>query len=223
MVTTKVLLAYIATVVAIIVYFTADDNMGVLQSLSVSFNRPGLSQWLYVFLSAIPLSQLLAITLRLDYANHILKIEAAQPSGQPASPVVLEVVPVPEKKPSGKILTTGVIVPSRIPGTFARPYFASALSAWLFANFAVTQVISIGLLPEYGRLAYAGYVFLFSTPLVVLTIVGVSMFRGEAARMWKYEEVWTSEPTVVEEPADRVSQVKDARLVRYTEQSALLA
>jgi len=113
-------------------------------------------------------------------------------------PIVLQEVPAPETTCLAKQLTPGIVVPSVIPVAFDCPYFLSTLLMWIFTNAAVMQLLAYGWLPDFGRFVYSLYVLLCALPMEVLSVVVVSMVRGEVKRMWSYEEHWNLEPLAVE-------------------------
>ncbi|KZP26316.1 hypothetical protein FIBSPDRAFT_854958 [Athelia psychrophila] len=82
---------------------------------------------------------------------------------------------------------------------FKRCYFSAVFIAWTFAHFATYVLIDRGLLPSFGRAAYTLYALLLSVPLMVTALVAMALFRGEAKKMWKYEEVWAVKPVAAED------------------------
>lgn len=161
-------------------------------------NHPGLGgrgQWIYILFLTVPLSRLIATTLRFDFSNHV---QAAQ--SQPV--IVVETAPIlPATTPGGQ-LAAGTIAPSyaailRVP--FKRYYFSSAILAWLLANSLIYGLITTEVLPEMARVVYAFCVLVISIPFIVTALFTVAWARGEVKQMWKYEEVWTVRPTATEE------------------------
>jgi len=141
------------------------------------------SDWIYIVMVTLPLSSLFSLFLRFDYANHIASLEAIH--GSPIDIALEEVPAIPEEE-----LSAGVIVPSAIPVSFKCPYFISVFLAWFTANFVVAQLTTHGLFLYPGRLAHAIGVLYIAPPMMVLSVVVVSLMRGEVGRMWSYEEQW---------------------------------
>jgi hypothetical protein len=148
------------------------------------------SGWISVIFVALPMSFIIPLSLRLDFANHIV-------STAPLHIMSLEEMPAAKIKNSWEQLTNGIVIPPSIPFTFRCPYFASALLAWLSANTTTTYLLTFGWLPDTGRFMYMFYVLVCAIPAVILSLVCVSRIRGEEERMWRYEERWES-GTVVE-------------------------
>lgn len=215
------IILYLAAFAALSIYASNDKVEVEEPATSFDVDRTNRINQMYVIGFATLLSTIIATCLRFDYSNHVATVEAA---GSHAPLISLEVVPTPEAKTPEKQLTAGVVAPSRLAVAFARPYFTSALAAWILTNVAVTQLILAGFLPEFGHVVYALYLHLCSTPVIVLTIVGVAVARGEAKHMWKYEEVWTSEPTVQQAVIEGLEEVDEKAkiLVDVSEESVLL-
>ena len=160
--------------------------------------------------TTVPLCRLLATIFRFDYANHALATQSSTP--------IIAIAKTPAPAAGG--FTTGAIAPSwrAVLGVpFGRYYFGSAMTAWMCSNFIVDVLITREILPDIGRVIYATYLLLISIPLIVAAMVGVSLVRGEAKRMWKYEEVWTVEPAakeaaVVEGPITASSEKIDEKV-----------
>lgn len=166
-----------------IVWFKPENKEQWLQLLTAD------DQYISILCSASLLYKLNAICLRLDYANYVANVEAAE--GSPVNLIALEVVPAPKSKCPDEKFTSGVIIPTWMTDSFACPYFGSVLTAWFLANVGVTEAIRWGFLPDLGRFVYTGYLLLLAIPMVVLAIVATAMARGEMRRMWTYEEIWT--------------------------------
>jgi hypothetical protein len=152
-----------------------------------SANSEEFYNWIYVPLVAFPLSFIIPISLRLDFANHYASAEARQY----VHLITLEVVPAPKDK---RQLSAGIVIPSIMPFAFKCPYFISTLLAWLLANAAVMQLLAHGWLPDFGRFMYMIYVLVCALPMVVMSVFAVALIRGEVERMWRYKERWELEP-----------------------------
>jgi hypothetical protein len=178
----KLLLVYIAAL-----FITAhstvntDDKEQLLKLLSAESEV--FSGWISVIFMALPMSFIIPLSLRLDFANHIISIA-------PLHIMSLEEMPAAKIKNSSERLTNGIVIPPSIPFTFKCPYFASALLTWLFSNATTTYLLTFGWLPDPGRFTYMFYVLVCAIPAVILSLVGVSRIRGEEERMWRYKERW---------------------------------
>ena len=146
--------------------------------------------------------------LRLDCANHLASIEAIQ--GSPAD-IALEEVPASEATALTPEHTTGVIVPSRIPFAFKPPYFISAFLAWLLANYALVQLTNHGLLSYSGRFAHALGLLVIAPPLMILSAVVVSMFRGEMGRLWRFNGQYDAKRINPVSDNEKVGQLVDVK------------
>jgi hypothetical protein len=186
-----ILLLHKAAYFIIIRFTDQNDKEASVEQLHGS-HSDDFSDWFYIAIVAYPVSLIFSLFLRFDFANHIAGVEAIQDS--PAN-IALEEVPAPPASPE-KQLTAGVVVPSAIPFSFKRPYFNSAFLAWFIANFAVAQLTTHGLFLNTGRLSHAIGVLYISPPMMVLSVVIVSMVRGEVGRMWGFGEQWGPEPIV---------------------------
>jgi hypothetical protein len=140
----------------------------------------------------LPLSRFFLDILRFDFSNHVANVETAQ--GFPVE-LVLEEVAVSVEQP-----TTGVIVPSAIPFAFVPPYFISALLGWLLANFAALQINTRD--DATGLYGHAAWVFLVAPPMMILSVVIMSVMRGEVMHMWSYEGHWDLQPSVEKAAGD---------------------
>ncbi|KAF7970038.1 hypothetical protein HWV62_25346 [Athelia sp. TMB] len=147
--------------------------------------RQGPGTWIYALALALPLGDLLAICLRLDYANSASAIDASAPL-LPSGFFDLQIAAVPSAS------AVGVRVPPRMPAfrTFPRPYFTGALGAWGLASAGVGLLTSAGALPDHRRLSFAFFVLVGAAPAVLLAILAVGAARGEVRRVWQYEERW---------------------------------
>ena len=131
------------------------------------------------------------MSLRLDFSNHIANAMARQEVHM----IVLEAVPAAETPMfSSKLRSAGVVIPSNIPFTFKCPYFVSALLAWLPANATVMVLLARGWLPDHGSCVYAFWVFDCALPMVVMSVLAVSLMCGEVMRVLRYEEHWSFRP-----------------------------
>ena len=194
----KVLLVYFTSLFAVILSDAIKADVTLIKRLHEHFTQHSgdFTNWIYVPCMGLPLSFIISISLRFDYANHVASIQSLQDI--PVDPIVLQEVPAPETTCLAKQLTPGIVVPSVIPVAFDCPYFLSTLLMWIFTNAAVMQLLAYGWLPDFGRFVYSLYVLLCALPMEVLSVVVVSMVRGEVKRMWSYEEHWNLEPLAVE-------------------------
>ena len=130
----KFLLVYITTVF-IITHSTdnADDKERPLKLFSAEYEV--FSGWISVIFMALPMSFIIPLSLRLDFANHIV-------GTAPLHIMSLEEMPAAKIKYSPEQLTNGIVIPPSIPFTFKCPYFASALLAWLFANATIMYLLT---------------------------------------------------------------------------------
>jgi hypothetical protein len=194
---------YFTSLFAIIVYTVKADRASIKQ-LYEPFTAycEDFANWFYVPCMGLPLSFIISMSLRLDFANHIARVQLYQDHS--ANFMMLEEVSAPEAKSPMKQLTAGIVIPSSIPVAFDCPYFLSTLLTWIFTNTAIMQLLAHGWLPDFGRFVYSLYVLLCGLPMAVLGVVGVYLVRGEARRMWTYEVHWNLEP--VEEEAVRTSE-----------------
>ncbi|KIM85915.1 hypothetical protein PILCRDRAFT_86655 [Piloderma croceum F 1598] len=199
----KILLLYFASLLAII-FSTVKTDRASIQQLYEHFTAycGNFANWFYVPCMGLPLSFITSMSLRLDFANHIARVQLYQDHS--ADLMMLEEVSAPEEKSPMKQLTAGIVIPSSIPVAFDCPYFLSTLLTWIFTNTAIMQLLAHGWLPDFGRFVYALYVLLCALPMAVLSVVGVSLVRGEARHMWTYKEHWNLEP--VEEKPVRISE-----------------
>ena len=154
----------------------------------------GPVQWIYMLWPTLFLCNLLPAIFRFDYVNHAQVTQS--------SPPIIAIAAVPAPAAGG--LTAGAIAPSwaavlRIP--FRRYYFGAAMAAWMCSNFIVYLLITREVLPDFGRLAYTVYLLPISIPLIVSAVFGMALVRGEAKRLWMYEEVWMVEPPATEAAA----------------------
>jgi len=153
------------------------------------------SQWVYVLWLAFPLSRLFAICLRFDFSIHVNAADSAALSTRLEALPASAALSGPAHRQLGA--EPGVVAPScaaLAAVRFSCPYFSSALSAWLCANFVIFMLGLRGFAPEYGHEAHACGVLLLASPVIVVTTVAVALARGETKRLWEYEEVWTYEP-----------------------------
>jgi hypothetical protein len=210
----KVLLLYFASLLVIIVSTVKADRASI-QQLYEHFTAycGDFINWFYVPCMGLPLSFIISMSLRLDFANHNARVQLYQDHS--ADSMMLEQVSAPEAKSPTKQLTAGIVIPSSIPIAFDCPYFLSTLLTWIFANTAIMQLLAHGWLPDFGRFVYSLYVLLCALPMAVLSVVGVSLVRGEARHMWTYDEHWNLEP--VEEKAVRISE-KVRELINFQEE-----
>ena len=186
----KSLLVYIVAAF-IITYSTVntDDKEQLMEFFSI------FSHWISVVFMALPMCFIIPLSLRLDFANHIV-------STAPLHIMSLEEMPTAKIKDSREGLSNGIVIPPSIPFTFKCPYFASALLAWLFSNATTMYLLTFGWLPDLGRFTYMFYVLVCAIPAVILSLFGVSRIRGEEERMWKYGELWESGTVVEKATAD---------------------
>jgi hypothetical protein len=149
--------------------------------------------WGDVFLFALLLSFLISMSLRLDFTNHTASIMEGH-EDLPANLIALEVVPAPKPGSPSEQLTAGVVIPYFIPVSFECPYFISSFLAWILANTIVMGLLAYGWLPEFGHFVFTSCIPVCALPMVILSVVGVSLVRGEVRRMWTYEERWSLDP-----------------------------
>ncbi|KAF7982645.1 hypothetical protein HWV62_27085 [Athelia sp. TMB] len=185
------LMVYLGIVSAVI-WWSLQNEETVKPTRSITDEPPfGRAQWIYMLWPTVPLCRLLATALRFDYTNHAQANQSSTP--------IIAIATTPAPAAGG--FTTGAIAPSwgsvlKVP--FGRYYFGSAMTAWMCSNFIVYVLISREILPDIGRVVYTIYLLLISIPLIIAAVLGMSLVRGEAKRMWKYEEVWTVEPAAME-------------------------
>jgi hypothetical protein len=182
MIVDKLLLVCIATSF-IIAHSTINTNHKGRPLELFSAESEDFSGWIFVIFMALPMSLIIPLSLRLDFANHIINTA-------PLHIMSLEEMPAAKFKHSSEQISDGIVIPPSIPFTFKCPYFASALLAWLFANATTTYLLTFGWLPDPGRFMYMFYVLVCAIPAVILSLVCVSRIRGEEDRMWRYEERW---------------------------------
>jgi len=140
------------------------------------------SQWISILTLVVPLSRFFLDILRFDFSNHIANVEFP-------IELALEEVVISVEQP-----TTGVVIPSAIPFAFMPPYFISALLGWLLANFAAIQIITPDDTSELY--SHALCLFLIAPPMMILSVLIMSVMRGEVMHMWNYEEHWDVQPSV---------------------------
>ncbi|KZP25939.1 hypothetical protein FIBSPDRAFT_362011 [Athelia psychrophila] len=170
-----------------------NETMDVDSSITDHFRLGSRAQWIYVLFQAVPLSRLIATTLRFDFSNYV---QAAQ--SQPT--IVVEAAPALPATTGGQ-LPAGTIAPSytdilRVP--FKRHYFSATVLAWLLANAVVYALNTAGALPDMVHIDYALYVLVMSIPFIITALFTVAWARGEVKQMWKYEEVWTVKPAAAD-------------------------
>jgi hypothetical protein len=148
------------------------------------------SAWISVIFIALPPSLIIPLSIRLDFANYMV-------SAASLHLMTLEEVPADERVTDPTLkLSRGIVIPRTIPFTFKCPYFASALLAWLLANAAIAYALGCGWLSDSDRFTYMFYILVVAIPMVIMSIFGVSLLRGEVERMWRYEERWGLETAV---------------------------
>ena len=133
----------------------------------------------------LPLSSIISLSLRLDFANYILNVG-------PLHLMSLEEVAGSKTKFSIYQLTKGIAIPNTLPFTFKCPYFASTLLAWLTANVTVTYLLGYSWLPDTDHFGYMFYVSACAIPMAVASVGAVSVICDEKNRVWMYEERWSS-------------------------------
>lgn len=81
----------------------------------------------------------------------------------------------------------GTIVPSAFawPSTRSSPYFLSALAGWACTVLIVAQRLEV---VTYANLGF--YVAFISPLLMTLAVACTALIRGEARKVWNYEENW---------------------------------
>ncbi|KIM77937.1 hypothetical protein PILCRDRAFT_824925 [Piloderma croceum F 1598] len=141
------------------------------------------SAWISVILLAFPPALIIPLSLRLDFANYMV-------SATPLHLMTLEEVPADKiaTNPTLK-LSRGIVIPRTIPFTLKYPYFASTLLAWLLANVVITYVLVYGWLSDPDRFTYLLSVFVVAIPMVIMSVFGVSLLRGEVERT-RNDGVW---------------------------------
>lgn len=83
--------------------------------------------------------------------------------------------------------TVGITVPFAFawPSTRSSPYFLSALAGWVCTVLIVAQRLEV---VTYANLGF--YVAFFSPLLMTLAVACAALIRGEARKVWNYEENW---------------------------------
>jgi len=87
----------------------------------------------------------------------------------------------------------GVRVPSRLSTNFGKPYFYSAISAWIISNLLLivlsSEYITLGGYESFGYCL--GWMCL---PLMFIGVFFAGLARGELKLLWKYTENWVVKP-----------------------------
>lgn len=71
------------------------------------------------------------------------------------------------------------------PWTRSSPYFLSALAGWVCTVLIVAQRLEV---VTYANLGF--YVAFISPLLMTLAVACTALIRGEARKVWNYEENW---------------------------------
>lgn len=138
------------------------------------------------FIYSFAPGMLIAGCFRFDWANH------AAEAPEVAQAVTLETCE--PRKRLAKYLSHGVIVPSHMSSAFPKPYYTTALWAWLLAQVAVFG-LWIAALPLPKEVLEAGSFDLMALTLAIpFMVVGLAVtasIRGEFRRLWTHREVWS--------------------------------
>ncbi|GAA5825125.1 hypothetical protein JCM11251_006107 [Rhodosporidiobolus azoricus] len=155
----------------------------------VSFASPAVMNYLNLlspFIYALVPGILIAGAYRFDYANHVEENPAA------ASAVTLETIE--PRARFARILSKGVILPSHAPSNFYKPYYATALRAWVLAQAATFAMFAAGIPLDDDVFKTSAFDLLGLSLAIPFMIVGLAItatVRGEFRRLWTYREVWT--------------------------------
>lgn len=90
--------------------------------------------------------------------------------------------------PTGFARTSGGMIVSSAfswPWTRSSPYFLSALAGWVCTVLIVAQRLEV---VTYANLGF--YVAFISPLLMTLAVACTALIRGEARKVWNYEENW---------------------------------
>jgi hypothetical protein len=169
------------------VWFAVRSTVDVDHKEQQQTPHPGedwVCRWIFVVLMTIPLSSIISLSLRLDFANYILNVG-------PLHLMSLEEVAGSKTKSSIYQLTKGIAIPNTLPFTFKCPYFASTLLAWFTANATVTYLLGHSWLPDTDHFGYMFYVAACAIPMAVASVGAVSVICDEKNRVWMYEERWS--------------------------------
>ncbi|GAA6055866.1 hypothetical protein JCM3770_001528 [Rhodotorula araucariae] len=154
-----------------------------------SFASPVVMRYINLFmpfLYSVGPGILITGCFRFDWANHV------ENSPEVASVVTLETCEPRQR--CAKFLSQGVILPSTISTAFPKPYYTTALSAWLLAQVAVFG-LWVAAMPvpaeilETGTFDFMG--LMLAIPFIIVGLVVTAFIRGEFRRLWTYKEVWS--------------------------------
>lgn len=111
----------------------------------------------------------------------------------------LETVDAPTSRCSRAAgLTRGVIVPSFAPRGHRKPYFATALLAWLGSQAVITALFHFTTISQ-AALETRMFDILglsLSIPVMVLSLVLTAVLRGEMKSLWRHQEEWAPKRSV---------------------------
>ncbi|GAA6028708.1 hypothetical protein JCM8097_007357 [Rhodosporidiobolus ruineniae] len=138
------------------------------------------------FIYSVVPGMLIAGCYRFDYEN------AVEEDPSLASAVTLETVE--PRSRFARVLSGGIIVPSKIPTRFYKPYFATAFRCWFLAQLVVVGLFAGAVPLDADVLKTACFELLGLTTSIPLMIVGLAItasVRGEFRKLWRRKEVWT--------------------------------
>ncbi|GAA5878234.1 hypothetical protein JCM8547_003163 [Rhodosporidiobolus lusitaniae] len=167
-----------------------------------AFASPSVMSYINLFypvIYAFVPGMLIAGCYRLDYANHVAENPAA------ASTVSLETVE-PRSRCAARFMSKGVVFPSTAPENFYKPYYATALRAWLLAQLVTFGMFYCALPLDEDILKTSSFSLLSLSLAIPFMIVGLAItatVRGEFRRLWTYREEWT----VKEEDEQKEGQI----------------
>lgn len=120
----------------------------------------------------------IALVMRFDYQRHLDHLDVP-------SDFVLHTVSAPSSE-----LGEGVMIPSKAPKGFKKPYYAAAMTSWALVHsviLGVTLCASDSLLS--ARAAGLGG-FLLEIPIIMTLLIIVAIMRGELNALWTYRYIY---------------------------------
>ncbi|KPV74404.1 uncharacterized protein RHOBADRAFT_66643 [Rhodotorula graminis WP1] len=137
------------------------------------------------FIYAFAPGMLITGCFRFDWANHVAD------APEVAQAVTLETCE--PRKRFAKYLSQGVILPATMSTAFPKPYYTTALWAWILAQVAVVG-LWIAALPLPREVLEAGtfdmMALSLAIPFMVVALAVTASLRGEFRSLWTYKEVW---------------------------------
>ncbi|GAA5961338.1 hypothetical protein JCM3765_004379 [Sporobolomyces pararoseus] len=143
-----------------------------------------INYFITAFYTMIP-GVFIAGCYRYDYSN------ALDASAETFAPVQLESVEAPACKVG--YLSAGVLLPSKAPNWFAKPFYTVALWSWLLAQLSTAGLFALALPFPKALLETGPYTllsFYLSSIFLVVAVTLTAVFKGEAKKMWTYKEIW---------------------------------